>query len=101
MLIIIKATAINATTRPPATKLEIKFANEVVIFNTVYLQIKIKNSKINYNINYIPFLKKNQLILDLLAFLIVFEKLVFNQEQKDKKLVYLCTYRNMNKTRYN
>ena len=58
MLIIIKATAINATTRPPATKLEIKFANEVVISNTVYLQIKIKNSKINYIINYITFWKK-------------------------------------------
>jgi len=35
LLIIIKAIAINETTRPPATKLEIKFANEVVISDYV------------------------------------------------------------------
>ena len=32
LLIIIKATPITRTTKLPATKLEIKFANEVVIF---------------------------------------------------------------------
>ena len=31
LLIIINAIVIRETTRPPATKLEIKFANEVVI----------------------------------------------------------------------
>lgn len=35
LLIIIKATAISITTRPPATKLDIKFANEAVISNSV------------------------------------------------------------------
>lgn len=37
LLIIINAIAIPATTKPPATKLETKFANEGVIFNSVFL----------------------------------------------------------------
>jgi hypothetical protein len=38
LLIIINATAIAATTKAPATKLEIKFANEGVIFNSVFIK---------------------------------------------------------------
>ena len=37
LLIMIKAAAMTATTNPPATKLDRKFANEVVISNSVFL----------------------------------------------------------------
>ena len=37
LLIIANATPITITTAPPATKLDTKFANEGVIFNSVFL----------------------------------------------------------------
>lgn len=37
LLMIINATLIPTTTKPPATKLEIKFANELVIFDSVII----------------------------------------------------------------
>ena len=47
----INAIQITSTTIPPATKLEIKFANEGVIYKSPFFLNKVKNSKIDY-INY-------------------------------------------------
>ena len=60
MLITIKAMLIPRTTMPPATKLEIKFANEVVIYNfpVNFKNKEVKNKIINYNTYCINFWQK-------------------------------------------
>jgi hypothetical protein len=58
---ITKAIPITITTIPPATKLDIKFANEGVIYNISFFFLnnnEIKNSKINYIIYCSKFFKK-------------------------------------------
>ena len=58
LLIIANAIPIAITTNAPATKLDIKFANEGVIYKISFSfnSNKIKNSKINYNMYCIKFL---------------------------------------------
>ena len=54
---------IKSKTIPPATKLDIKFANEGVIYKSPFYfnNNKVKNNTINYNKYCINFLKKNKI----------------------------------------
>ena len=61
---------------PPATKLDIKFANEAVIYKIPFYfsNNKVKNSKIDYTNYCINFFQKIKLILTLSHKIIIFNK---------------------------
>jgi len=62
LLITAKAPPITSRTIAPANKLDIKFANEGVMYKIPFYFNKVKNSKIDYTIYCINFCKKIKLI---------------------------------------